>query len=101
VSVERVRVMVVLAATMTTAAAVAFSGLIGFVGLVAPHVARMLVGGDHRRLIPLATVGGAGFLMLADMAARTVAAPQELPLGVVTALAGAPFFLWLLRRSER
>jgi iron complex transport system permease protein len=101
VSVERVKLAVIVAATMTTAAAVAFSGLIGFVGLIVPHVVRMLAGGDHRRLIPLAAIGGAAFLMGADLVARTAAAPQELPLGVVTALAGAPFFLWLLRRSGR
>ncbi|HWQ12677.1 MAG TPA: iron ABC transporter permease [Roseiflexaceae bacterium] len=100
VHVERVRLAVVLAATLATAAAVSFAGLIGFVGLVAPHTARMLVGADHRRLMPLATLGGAAFLVLADLVARTAAAPQELPLGVVTALVGAPFFLYLLRRGR-
>jgi iron complex transport system permease protein len=101
VHVERVRLAVVLAATLASAAAVSFAGLIGFVGLIVPHTARLLVGADHRRFMPLATLGGAAFLMLADLAARTLAAPQELPLGVVTALAGAPFFLYLLRRSGR
>lgn len=97
VHVERVRLLVVLAATLATAAAVAFAGLIGFVGLIVPHTVRLLIGADHRRVLPLATVGGAAFLVLADLLARTVIAPQELPLGVVTALAGAPFFLYLLR----
>jgi iron complex transport system permease protein len=101
VDVERVTLVIVIAATLTTAAAVAFSGLIGFVGLIVPHIGRLLVGADHRRLLPLATLGGAGFLLLADLLARTVIAPEELPLGVVTALVGAPFFLWLLRRARR
>jgi iron complex transport system permease protein len=101
VNVERTALVVIVAATLTTAAAVAFSGLIGFVGLIVPHTARLLVGADHRRLLPLATLGGAGFLLLADLLARTVVAPEELPLGVITALVGAPFFLWLLRRTRR
>jgi iron complex transport system permease protein len=101
VDVERVTLVIVIAATLTTAAAVAFSGLIGFVGLIVPHMGRLLVGADHRRLLPLATLGGAGFLLLADLLARTVIAPEELPLGVVTAFVGAPFFLWLLRRARR
>ncbi len=100
INVEHVKVIVIVAATLITAAAVAFSGLIGFVGLIVPHAARFLVGPDHRRLLPLAVLGGAGFLMLADLIARTVIAPEELPLGVVTAFAGAPFFLYLLRRSK-
>jgi iron complex transport system permease protein len=101
VEVERVTLIVIVAATLTTAAAVAFSGLIGFVGLIVPHTTRLLVGADHRRLLPLATLGGAGFLLLTDLLARTVIAPEELPLGVITALVGAPFFLWLLRRARR
>lgn len=101
VNVERVKLIVVVAATLMTAAAVAFSGLIGFVGLIVPHIARLLGGADHRRLLPLAALGGAAFMMLADMIARTVIAPRELPLGIVTALAGAPFFLYLLRRAKR
>jgi iron complex transport system permease protein len=101
VDVERVTLVIVVAATLTTAAAVAFSGLIGFVGLIVPHAARLLVGADHRRVLPLATLGGAGFLLLADLVARTLLAPEELPLGIVTAFVGAPFFLWLLRRARR
>src|SRR5260370_39095415 len=86
VDVERVTLVVVVAATLTTAAAVAFSGLIGFVGLIVPHAARLLVGADHRRLLPLATIGGAGFLLLADLLARTIIAPEELP-----PVGGTPF----------
>lgn len=100
VNVGQVKLIVIVAATLTTAAAVAFSGLIGFVGLIVPHAARLVVGPDHRRLLPIAALSGAGFLMLADLIARTVIAPEELPLGVVTAFAGAPFFLYLLRRAK-
>ena len=101
IRVERVKLIVVIAATLTTAAAIAFGGLIGFVGLIVPHAARFLVGADHRRWLPLAAIGGAGFLMLADIIAQTIIAPEILPLGVVTAFIGAPFFLYLLRRAKR
>ncbi|MFF3393532.1 FecCD family ABC transporter permease [Streptomyces sp. NPDC002669] len=80
---------------------VAYSGAIGFVGLMVPHAARLVVGASHRRLLPVTALGGAVFLLLADLLARTVAAPEEIPAGVVTALVGGPFFLWLLRRSSR
>ncbi|MFE7263683.1 FecCD family ABC transporter permease [Streptomyces sp. NPDC057592] len=80
---------------------VAYSGAIGFVGLMVPHAARLIVGASHRRLLPVTALGGAVFLLLADLLARTVAAPREIPAGVVTALVGGPFFLWLLRRSSR
>jgi iron complex transport system permease protein len=99
--VERVKLVVVLAATLMTAAVVAFGGLIGFVGLVVPHALRLLGGPDYRRLLPLSAIGGAAFLLVADLLARTVLAPQELPVGVITALAGAPFFVFLLRRLKR
>lgn len=85
-------------ASLLTAASVAVSGVIGFVGLVIPHVVRMLWGPDHRFLIPASFLLGATFLVLADVLARTVAAPVELPIGVVTAFVGVPFFLWILRR---
>lgn len=100
VRVERVRRWVVIAASMATAAAVAFAGVIGFVGLVVPHVIRLIWGGDYRRLLPLSILGGASMLLLTDLAARTVIAPQELPVGILTALLGAPFFLWVLKRSK-
>jgi iron complex transport system permease protein len=97
----RVRLVVVAAATLATAAAVAVSGLIGFVGIIVPHTVRLLAGSSHRLLLPLSLVGGAAFLILADLAARTVAAPAELPIGVVTAFVGAPFFALVLRSARR
>jgi len=97
---ERVKALLLLAASLTTAAAVAFSGIIGFVGLIVPHTIRMIWGPDYRRLVPLSILGGGSALLAADLAARLVIAPQVLPLGIVTALAGAPFFLWLLRRAK-
>ena len=83
-----------------TALAVSVAGLIGFVGLVVPHVLRILLGPDHRLLLPAAFFGGASFLVLADLLSRTIVAPGELPVGVVTALVGGPFFLYLLRASR-
>ncbi len=98
--IERIKLGLVLAASLTTAAAVAFSGIIGFIGLIVPHVIRMTWGPDYRRLIPLSVLAGGSALLLADLLARVVMAPQTLPVGIVTALAGAPFFLWVLRRSK-
>ncbi len=100
VPVERVRRWTVFAASMATAAAVAFAGVIGFVGLIVPHLIRLIWGADYRRLLPLSMLGGASLLLLTDLAARTVMAPQELPVGILTALLGAPFFLWVLKRSK-
>jgi iron complex transport system permease protein len=97
----RVRLVVVAAATLATAAAVAVSGLIGFVGIIVPHTVRLVAGSSHRLLLPLSLVGGAAFLILADLAARTVTAPAELPIGVVTAFVGAPFFALVLRTARR
>jgi iron complex transport system permease protein len=97
----RVRLIVVLAATLGTAAAVAVSGLIGFVGIIVPHTVRMLLGGSYRVVLPLSVVLGAAFLMLADLLARTVISPSEIPIGVITAFFGAPFFLIVLRSSRR
>ena len=94
---RRVRLLVLLAASLGTASAVAVSGLIGFVGLVVPHVVRRLAGGSYRTVLPLSLLGGGAFLVLADLVARTVLAPAELPIGVVTAFVGAPFFAALLR----
>lgn len=98
--VERVKLALVLAASLTTAAAVAFAGIIGFIGLIVPHLVRFTVGPDYRRLVPLSIIAGSSALLLADILARMVLAPQSVPVGIVTALAGAPFFLWLLRRSK-
>ena len=100
IDVRRVRLVVIVAATVGTAAAVAVSGLIGFVGIIVPHTIRLLVGGSYRALLPLSLLGGAGFVVLADVIARTVLAPAELPIGVVTAFFGAPFFALVLRRSR-
>jgi iron complex transport system permease protein len=100
-AVRRSRTILILAASLATAAAVAFSGVIGFIGLIVPHLARLIWGPDYRRLLPLSILGGAIALLVADMLARVILAPQELPVGVITALAGAPFFLWVLRRSNR
>lgn len=97
----RVRMFAVIAATLGTAAAVAVSGLIGFVGLVVPHLFRMLAGARHRRLLPLSMIGGAAFLVFADVVARTVVSPAELPIGVITAFVGAPFFVVVLRSRTR
>jgi iron complex transport system permease protein len=101
VNVNRVRVLVVVAATIATAAAVAVAGLIAFVGLIVPHTIRLLVGGSYRVLLPLSVIVGAGFLVFADVIARTVMSPAELPIGVVTAFFGAPFFAVVLHRSKR
>ncbi|WP_244866923.1 FecCD family ABC transporter permease [Rhodococcus sp. B50] len=96
----RVRLLLVCVATLGTAAVVSASGLIGFVGIVVPHAVRLLVGPGHRLLLPLSLLVGASFLVLADVLARTVMSPAELPIGVVTAAIGAPFFLVVLRRSR-
>ena len=89
-----------LAASLITGTAVAFSGAIAFVGLIAPHTLRLLIGADHRALIPLSAIGGGIFLLAADTLARVAIAPAEIPVGVVTALVGAPFFVLLLARNK-
>jgi len=99
-NVTRRRALLLGAASMSTAAAVAFAGIIGFIGLVVPHIVRLWFGADYRRVIPLSILGGASALLISDVIARVVLAPQELPVGIVTALAGAPFFLWVLRRTK-
>ncbi|MEU9338960.1 iron ABC transporter permease [Streptomyces sp. NPDC048290] len=101
VEVERLRIVLILVVALLTAAAVSVSGVIGFVGLVVPHLLRMAAGPGHRFLVPGSALGGALVLLGADLAARTLAAPAELPLGVLTALVGSPFFFWLLRRTRR
>jgi iron complex transport system permease protein len=101
VNVARVRLLVVAAATIATAAAVSVSGLIGFVGIIVPHTIRLLVGGSYRLLLPLSVIVGGAFLVLADVIARTVMSPAELPIGVVTAFFGAPFFAIVLRTTRR
>ncbi len=99
-NVRRAKFIIIVAASLVTAGAVSFAGIIGFVGLIVPHVVRMWWGVDYRRLIPLSIIGGASVLLVADVLSRIVLAPEELPVGIVTALAGAPFFLWVLRRAK-
>ncbi|WKZ51242.1 MAG: iron ABC transporter permease [Anaerolineales bacterium] len=99
-NVTRARAFILAAASLTTAAAVAFAGIIGFIGLVVPHIVRIWFGADYRRVVPLSILGGASALLLSDVIARVILAPQELPVGIVTALVGAPFFLWVLRRAK-
>lgn len=99
--VTKVRLVVVIAATMGTAAVVSVSGLIGFVGIVVPHVIRLLAGASYRRLLPLSLVVGAAFLILADIPGRVLQDPAETPIGVVTAFFGAPFFILVLRARGR
>jgi iron complex transport system permease protein len=101
VHVGQVRLVVVLCATVGTAAAVAVSGLIGFVGIIVPHAIRLVAGPSYRLLLPLSVLVGAGFLVLTDVIARTALSPAELPIGVVTAFFGAPFFAVVLRTSRR
>ncbi len=90
-------------ATLTTASAISFAGVIGFVGLIVPHVVRLLIGADYRKILPLSILGGGLFLLTADLIARRAFAPQEFPVGLITALSGAPFFFWLLseRKADR
>lgn len=99
--IERYKFLIIILGSLLTAAAVSISGLIGFVGLVTPHAMRLLLGPRHRLLLPASALAGAIFLILADLLARVVFAPAVLPVGVFTALVGAPFFLFLLRNSKR
>jgi iron complex transport system permease protein len=98
IEVERTKRLLLAVASLVTAAAVSVSGVIGFVGLVVPHMMRLVVGPDHRVLLPASAFGGAAFLVLTDTVARS--GPAELPVGVVTAAVGAPFFVYLLRSRE-
>jgi iron complex transport system permease protein len=100
VNAARVRLIVVVAATLGTAAAVAVSGLIGFVGIIVPHTVRLLLGSSYRVVLPMSLIFGAAFLIATDLLARTVISPAELPIGVITAFFGAPFFLIVLSRSK-
>jgi iron complex transport system permease protein len=100
-NVDLAKAFIIIVASLTTAVAVSFSGIIGFIGLIVPHVIRMVWGPDYKRLIPLSILAGGSALLFADMLARVLLAPSTLPVGIVTALAGAPFFLWILRRAKR
>jgi iron complex transport system permease protein len=101
VNVRRLKQLVFLGASIVTASAVALSGPIGFIGIIVPHAVRMMFGADHRMVMPCSLFGGAGFLVICDTVCRTAMAPIELPVGVLTALLGGPFFIWLLRKEKR
>jgi iron complex transport system permease protein len=101
IEVERDKMLILALGSLLTAAAVSISGLVGFVGLVMPHAVRLSLGPNHRLLLPASALAGAAFLVFADLLARTLLAPIEIPVGIITALIGAPFFLYLLRRSRR
>ncbi len=101
VHVERVRLVLILTTAAMTGTAVAFAGAIGFVGLVVPHLVRLWLGPDHRRLIPMSALAGATLLLAADLVSRTLAAPTEFPIGVTMSIVGGPFFLWLILRTRR
>jgi len=98
--VVRTKLVLLILVSLMIGAVVAFSGIIGFVGLVVPHLVRMAFGSDHRLLIPLSALGGAAFLIAADTLARTLVAPTELPVGVISAFLGTPFFIFLLRTKS-
>jgi len=101
INVERTKLILITASTLITAAAVCFVGTIGFVGIIVPHAVRLIWGPDHRTLLPLSALTGAILLILADTASRTLIPPTEIPVGVITAFLGAPFFLFLLRRKKK
>jgi len=101
IEVERDKILILALGSMLTAAAVSISGLVGFVGLVVPHAVRLSLGPDHRLLLPASALAGGVFVVMADLLARTLMAPVEIPVGVITAIIGAPIFLYLLRRTRR
>jgi len=98
---QRTRFVLIVAASLGTAAAVSVSGLIGFVGIIVPHTVRLMAGASYRVILPLSALFGAAFLVLADLVARTAVAPAEIPIGVVTAFFGAPFFVLVLRTARK
>jgi iron complex transport system permease protein len=101
VNVENVKKILIICSSLIAGIAVAFTGIIGFVGLIIPHMMRILVGPDHRILIPVSGLAGGIFLIWADTTARTLISPTEIPVGIITALCGAPFFIYLLQKSRR
>ncbi len=100
IKVERLKKILLILSALITAAAVSVSGIIGFVGLIIPHIMRILVGPDHRILFPSAALGGGIFLVWSDTLARTIPAGGQIPVGIITALAGGPFFIYLLKRKK-
>jgi len=101
VETERVKRIVLITSVLITAFLVSVSGIIGFVGLIVPHIVRLVIGPDHRILIPASGLVGGIFLIVADTLSRTIIAPTEVPVGIITALAGGPFFIYLLRKTKR
>lgn len=101
VHVARIKTMIIILSAACVGAGVAVAGMIGFIGLVVPHITRMLLGADHRWVLPGSAILGAGILIFADVLARTLLAPVELPLGIITAVIGAPFFIWLIFKQQR
>ena len=101
INVKRIKRMTAICVAFTTGLIVAASGIIGFVGFIIPHIIRLIAGSDHRRLFPLSFLCGGLFLIWMDILARTAFAPQEVPIGVFTALCGSPFFIWLLSRQNK
>ncbi|ARK24623.1 ABC transporter permease [Sporosarcina sp. P37] len=100
INLDRFRIFIILAVSLLTGVVVASSGSIGFVGLIVPHVVRMMVGSNYKLVLPISALMGAVFLVWADMAARVAIAPEEMPIGIVTAVCGGPFFIWMLRRRR-
>ena len=101
VNVQTTKYILLIVTSLITAVAVSLAGIIGFVGIMVPHMMRLVFGSDHRLLLPAAALFGASFLVVADTLARTILAPAELPVGVITALCGAPYFIFLMRRKGR
>lgn len=101
VNAEKLKKMIILFVSLSIGASVAFCGIIGFIGLVVPHIARLIVGSNHKFFIPLSAILGAFVLLWADSLSRTIVAPAELPIGIITAILGAPFFLWLLLKNRQ
>lgn len=101
VDIDALRWLLLIFCALLAGVAVAFSGIIGFVGLITPHMTRIIVGPNHKILLPASALAGSIFLVWADVVARTILSPVELPVGIITALCGAPFFIYLLRRSRR
>jgi iron complex transport system permease protein len=100
VNIERFRMQLFVVTSLMVGTVVAISGAIGFVGLMIPHIVRLLVGSDHRRVLPIGALLGGVYLVLVDLVGRTIIAPQELPVGIVTAAVGGPFFIWLMRQRR-
>nr|AGF93486.1 transport system permease protein [uncultured organism] len=101
VNVERVKKILIVSASLVTASVVSVSGSIGFIGLVIPHISRILIGPDHRKLVPLSALLGGIFLLISDDLARSLLSPMEIPVGIITALAGGPYFIYLLRKNKK